>query len=163
VRDALSEATCKWDASCVPLPISFNPWESDVASIRDLLDGIGISSDGGASLDTPLKVIHEVSRCRLVVTGSYHAAVFALSQGIPAIGLAASDVYRDKFAGLADQFGTGCEVLFMDTRGFAGNLLAAMHRLWTSAEAMRPSLFVAAERQIEAAVAAYRTLKQIAT
>ena len=62
-------------------------------------------------LDTPAKAIAEVSRCRVVVTGSYHAAVFALAQGIPVVAIAATRYYLDKFAGLAELFGGGCTIV----------------------------------------------------
>jgi polysaccharide pyruvyl transferase WcaK-like protein len=52
-----------------------------------------------------------VSRCRVVVTGSYHAGVFALAQGIPVVATAASRYYHDKFSGLADLFGGGGDIV----------------------------------------------------
>lgn len=161
IHEGLRWAIRKWNAGFVPLPISFNQWESDVDSIKNLLEGIGIPSDGGGNLATPLEVIQQAGQCRLVITGSYHAAVFALSQGIPAIGLAASEVYREKFTGLADQFGDGCEVLCMDKGDLTTKLIGTMERFWTSAVALRPALLAAAERQIEIGRAAYHRIEQI--
>jgi hypothetical protein len=41
--------------------------------------------------------------CCLVVTGSYHAAMFAPSQGVSVVALAGSPHYRLKFRGSAGQ------------------------------------------------------------
>ena len=63
---------------------------------------------------TPEAVIRQIQRCRLVITGSYHAAVFALAMGIPTIGLAKSTDYIDKFMGLSALFGEGCETVVLN-------------------------------------------------
>ncbi|MFI6772593.1 polysaccharide pyruvyl transferase family protein [Nocardia sp. NPDC050412] len=44
---------------------------------------------------TPVDVFRQVGRCRVLVTNAYHLAVFALSQGIPAVGITASEYYDD--------------------------------------------------------------------
>ncbi|MFO0749364.1 MAG: polysaccharide pyruvyl transferase family protein [Myxococcota bacterium] len=54
------------------------------------------------------EVLAAVARCRAVVTGSYHGAVFALGQGIPVVGLSGSAYYRDKLVGLARAFPARC-------------------------------------------------------
>ena len=71
----------------------------DVETLRELLAGLG-DSDGGASLETPQLVIDRVGECKVVVTGSYHGAVFALAQGIPVVALVKSPYYVNKMAGL---------------------------------------------------------------
>jgi colanic acid/amylovoran biosynthesis protein len=93
-----------------------------------------------------------------VVTGSYHAGVFALAQGIPVVAFAASDYYRDKFLGLADQFGAGCRVLGTHEPEFASQLDRTIEEIWKQAPALRPVLLNAAEAQIKAARAAYQQL-----
>jgi colanic acid/amylovoran biosynthesis protein len=100
--------------------------------------------------------MRQLQRCRIVVTGAYHAAVFALAQGIPAVCLARSPFFVDKFLGLADQFGAGCEVLLLDDADLPKRLASAMERAWASAEQIRPVLLEAAARQIEISRAAYR-------
>ena len=113
-------------------------------------------SNGGSDLNTPLKVIEQVGKCRIVVTGAYHAAVFALAQGIPVVGFAKSTYVREKFLGLADQFGTGCETVDLDAPDFAVQLETAMTNAWLSATTVRAQLLKAAERQIESSYAAYQ-------
>ena len=71
--------------------------------------------------------ITTIARCRLVVTGSYHAALFALSMGVPAIGIATSRYYEDKFLGLADQFGPRLLRRLHVRSGLAGAELGDTH------------------------------------
>jgi polysaccharide pyruvyl transferase WcaK-like protein len=46
-----------------------------------------------------------VADCRIVVTSSYHAAVFALARGIPAVGISSTPYYDGKFGGLRALYG----------------------------------------------------------
>lgn len=158
VQDALRRERVLFSASLLPLPISFHSSESDVASIRELLAGLDIDSDGGADLDTPAALVAQASRCRVVVTASYHAAVFALAQGIPAVCLAKSAYYIDKFRGLADQFGNGCQVLLFDDPQLEMQLQDAIENAWHDALALRPALLNAARRQAEVGKNACRSL-----
>ncbi|WP_284450643.1 polysaccharide pyruvyl transferase family protein [Methylophaga thalassica] len=84
----------------VPIAISIHEGDSDIHSLEGLLD-TKIKHTYPDSLNSVIDIIGE---CKLVITGSYHAGVFALSQGIPVIGIAASDYYRQKFEGLRNQF-----------------------------------------------------------
>ena len=82
------------------------------------------------------------------MTGAYHGAVFALSQGIPVVALTASEDYTTKFQGLRDQFGTGCEVVRLDDANLCLKLEAALRCAWETAEEVRRPLLEAARRQI---------------
>ncbi len=79
---ALTAAAADHGAWMTPIPIAHHGGRMDVDTLRELLAGLG-DTDGGASLETPQLVIERVGECRVVVTGSYHGAVFALAQGIP--------------------------------------------------------------------------------
>ena len=73
--------------------------------------------------------------------------------------LAHSDYYVDKFFGLAELFGPGCQVVAPGNdlgAPFATMLGAALDTAWSNAEEVRPALLGAAERQIELGRAAYR-------
>jgi colanic acid/amylovoran biosynthesis protein len=107
-------------------------------------------------------VIEQVKRCRVVVTGSYHPAVFALSQGIPVVGLARSEYYLQKFLGLADQFGAGIEIVSSDVEQLPGKLTTAIGSAWRSAETVFPALLDAAWRQIQSGQRYYQRLYQLA-
>jgi colanic acid/amylovoran biosynthesis protein len=160
VRSVLHMAAQKYCTSLIPAPIAFNKGESDCDAIRELLAGYNGLSDAGETLDSPLKIIQQVGRCRIVVTGSYHAGVFALSQGIPVVGLAKSEYYIDKFLGLADQFGLGCEIVLLEGDDFERSLLSAIDFAWKSADNLRPTLVDAARRQVEAGHAGYQRIYQ---
>lgn len=155
LRPVLQDFARRHHAPMVPLPIAFHRLASDHETIRQLVTGFNDFSDGGASLDTPLDVIRQAGQCRIVVTGAYHAAVFALAQGIPVVCLAMSPYYAAKFLGLEDQFGTGCETVFLDDPDATGRLHAAMERAWKSVETVRQPLLQAALRQLESSRNAY--------
>jgi len=161
VGTTLRAAARKYNARLIPVPISRYADQSDPEAIRELLHGYDDFSDGGESLDSPIKVISQISDCRLVVTGSYHAAVFALAQGIPVVGLVKSAYYNDKFLGLADQFGIGCEVISLDDPLLSEKLTAGIDAAWEAAEHVRPHLLEAARQQIEFGRAAYQRVHDL--
>ncbi len=139
-----------FDAALAPLVISEYEGE-DRQCTRSLLAGAArvrapIGRGGSATA-----VIRQVSGCRVVVTSAYHLAVFALAQGIPAIGLTASQYYDDKFHGLADIFGAGMRVVRLDAPDLAQVLDGAIGELWESAPQLRESLQHRAQQQITAA------------
>lgn len=143
-------------APLVPIPIFLGPDDSDEEAIR-----VAFGADGGSRPEAkadPRALIETVGSCRVVVTASYHAAVFALAQGIPALGLARSDYYADKFLGLADMFGPGCEVVVLGQADWKQRLESTVHRLWVRAEDLRENLLASAAVQIESARNAYARL-----
>lgn len=156
VRAALERAAHDRGARLTPVPIAHHGGRMDVETLRELLRG---EDDGGASLDTPRKVIARVGECRVVVTGSYHGAIFALAQGIPAVALAKSPYYVNKMAGVAGQFGAGCEIVSMDSDGWPEALEAAIGRAWDDAARLRAPLLAAAADQIVRSRAAYQRLR----
>ncbi len=161
VGSTLQEVASLCNAELLPVPISGFSKDrelSDSMAIQKLLAGYDNTSDGGQLLDTPMKVIQQVGCCRVVVTGSYHAGVFALSQGIPVVGLAKSEYYADKFLGLADQFGTGCKVVLLNDLDLGANLLSTIRDTWQAAEQLRPRLLDAAAKQMEMGRSAYRQI-----
>jgi colanic acid/amylovoran biosynthesis protein len=131
----------------------------DVATLKELLDGIG-DSDGGAALQTPRDVIKRVGTCRLVVTGSYHGAVFALAQGIPVVALVRSCYYLNKMAGVAHEFGIGCHIVALDEDDVSARLCDAIDRAWAEADAVREPLLRSAQNQINRSRSAYARLRE---
>jgi polysaccharide pyruvyl transferase WcaK-like protein len=161
LRPVLQEFARRHNAPMIPVPIAFHPWANDQLTIQQLLTGLDDQSDGGSTLDTPLKIIKQVGRCRVVVTGAYHAAVFALAQGIPVVCLAKSPYYVAKFLGLQDQFGRGCEIIFLNEAEVFEKLAEAIDRTWQSAELMRRPLQEAALRQIQLSWGAYEQVRDL--
>ncbi|WP_369642483.1 phytanoyl-CoA dioxygenase family protein [Acidovorax sp. A79] len=158
LREGLGLAISRLDAPIVGVPISlFGP--SDPDAIASLLRGM---ADYVPSLaTTPHDVIREVGACRVVVTGSYHAAVFALSQGVSVVALAASPHYRSKMQGLQAQFGAACRIVFLDREDTAIRLATAIQDAWDEAESERPQLLQAARRQVIAGRAVYEQLGKL--
>lgn len=161
LRPVLQQFARARGAPLLPVPIAFHAFASDHVAIQRILAGFDDQSDGGLALDTPLKVIEQVGRCRVVVTGAYHAAVFALSQGVPVVCLAQSADYIAKFLGLQDLFGPGCETLLLDDPMFTPKLEAALENAWRSAEEVRLPLQRAAARQVEASRQAYERVEDL--
>ena len=150
LRDTLAAAAAARSASLIGIPIAHHNGGMDLETLRGLLD-----DQPSAALDTPRAVIERVGECRVVVTGSYHGAVFALAQGIPAVALVKTRYYEAKMAGVAEQFGLGCELVRLDDPDLPRALDAAIDRAWTSADAVRERLLRAAAEQVERGRAAY--------
>jgi colanic acid/amylovoran biosynthesis protein len=132
------------------LPIWRPGSKGDRSAIRVLLSGYQLEADSGEALDSPEKLIGQVRRCSIVITGSYHAAVFALALGVPVIAFSNSDYYDSKFNGLAKQFGKGLILLRIRDSGFNSEVTAAARQLWEAAPALKPGLIRCALQQVEA-------------
>lgn len=161
LRPILQSVVEKYRAVLIPIVISQVPGEADDETIRKLTRWSASESQSEQQHYGLGNVIDQIQQCRIVVTGSYHAAVFALSLGIPAVGLAASGYYQDKFLGLIDQFGPGCRMLLLHDHDLATNFTRVIDEAWQSAEALRADLLQAAERQIRLSKEAYRKLFEI--
>ena len=162
IRPVLQEFARRHSVSLIPLPIAMHPYSRDDLTIRQLLIGFDQQSDGGQTLDSPLKVIKQAALCRVVVTGAYHAAVFALAQGIPVVGLAKSAYFSNKFLGLEDQFGEGCQTILLNEPALPQRLYSAIERAWNNADKLREPLRAAALRQIELSRRSYERVKDLA-
>jgi polysaccharide pyruvyl transferase WcaK-like protein len=133
----------------MPLPISMK--EDDLGKA---CEAVGMSIPPVDIYSTPEDVIKRVRECRVVVTASYHAAVFALANGIPAVCIALSEYYHQKFGGLADQFGVGCRLVSKPAE-----LPAAIESAWEMAPGIQDSLLYAAQRQVQLSRQAFEFMK----
>jgi polysaccharide pyruvyl transferase WcaK-like protein len=161
VRGVIHRVARRHEALLVPIPISYVERESDVTTVVKLMEGYPPALSApmpGYSLSA---ILAHCRLCRVAVTGSYHCGVFALAQGIPAVGLARSQYYRNKFEGLSAQFDGGMEIVDLDDPGFEERFQEAMDKAWKSAPEMRTTLLRAAERQIDSGRAAYAKIKEI--
>jgi colanic acid/amylovoran biosynthesis protein len=162
MRPVLQDFARRHNVSLIPLPIAMQVYTRDDLAIKQLLIGFDEESDGGRTLDSPLKVIKQAALCRVVVTGAYHSAVFALAQGIPVVGLAKSAYFAGKLLGLEDQFGEGCQTILLNEQGWPERLNSAIERAWRNADELRGTLQAAALRQIELTRSSYERLKHLA-
>jgi polysaccharide pyruvyl transferase WcaK-like protein len=120
------------------IPISHGAIESDVASTASVLDGAPIDDLRIESPGTPVELRDVVGSCAVMVTAAYHAAVFALAQGVPVVGVAATPYYRAKLGGLRALFGPAiCQVLTLTDATDYEELSAAIARATTVPEHIR--------------------------
>lgn len=145
-------------APVLPVPISWYPQEDDLGSFRRLFPGVPVDPAAAAAGPDPDATARLAGRCRVVVTGSYHAGVFALAQGVPVVGLAKSAYYVDKFEGLAGQFPDGVRVARLDDPAGPAAVAKAAEDLWAAAPGLRAGLLASAAAQVEAGRAFYRRL-----
>lgn len=157
VRNVLRLMARKYSAPLISVPIDQN---RDVKVNQCMIEGYELM-DEETHFPTVKELVKHISKCRIVVTGSYHAAVFALSQGIPSVCLARSDYYEVKFLGLADQFGVGCDVLLIDQEQFQETLMTKIDAIWKMSPEVRKPLLEAAQRQVLLAQDAYQRLLEI--
>jgi len=161
VGSVLREFARQHQVNLLPIPIATHDYADDRKTIRQLLTGFDDESDGGSTINTPQKLIEQTARCRIVVTGAYHAAVFALAQGIPAVCLSNSPYYLAKFEGLEDLFDVGCTTIALDDPQLTIKLTAAMEEAWNSVDRVRLPLLRAAATQIEKGRSAYRHIRSL--
>ncbi|MGH9424172.1 MAG: polysaccharide pyruvyl transferase family protein [Thermoanaerobaculia bacterium] len=154
IGNVVREAGERRNTAIVPIPISRYSGEDDLETVRRMMRDASFGEQ--ADVGTTPELLPLVSQCRVVVAGSYHAAVLALSMGIPAVAIARSDYYIDKFRGLAGQFGPACRVELTSHPDFLARLRSAIDGAWESAGETREHLLRAAAQQIERSESAYR-------
>jgi len=156
VQTALRNVAQRSGAAFVPVPISRVPGEADLDSIRLLIGDADVPAmETNDEIEAAMRTVHG---CRVVVTGSYHSAVFALANGVPAVGLAGSPYYADKFKGLSDLFGDGCQTLMIDEPDLAGRLERTMTQQMARADELRPMILKEVAREVACGRAAFSRL-----
>jgi polysaccharide pyruvyl transferase WcaK-like protein len=162
IRAVVQEAGYKYQVPLLGAPISiFGP--SDVESIQKIIAGYRGFADSGEKLDGPELVIRQIGKCRILITGSYHSAVFALAQGIPVVGIARSLHYQAKLKGLAAQFSCGCSIVDPEDLNFGNTLRDAIDEAWDNAIAFKEPLLETARSQIAEGWKASQQLFNIVT
>jgi polysaccharide pyruvyl transferase WcaK-like protein len=156
----VQDAARGFGASLVPLIISEFKSE-DRRSTLPLVSGYPQVVPPLGRYVGPRDVAARVSRCRVLVTGAYHLAVFALAQGIPVVGLTASRYYDDKLLGLAEMFGCGLTVVRLDEPDLEAHLSAAIRATWAKAERLREPLRSSADEQVHASRHAFEQVFEL--
>ncbi len=144
---------CDW----MPLPVDLCAETGDEVQVLRCMPANAVNRAYDKP-DTPQDLWNLVQHCRLVITGSYHAAVFALSAGIPVIGLAANAYYQAKFAGLKEFFGDGVRIVASDREDLERELMTAVEWVWECAEPTRSGIANEAQKIADAVEAAYANL-----
>jgi polysaccharide pyruvyl transferase WcaK-like protein len=154
VGRAVRSAAAGHSAALVPLIIAeFR--NQDRRSTLPLVHGYANVIAPPARYVHPAEIARRVSRCRVLVTGAYHLAVFALSQGIPVVALTSTAYYDDKFLGLGAMFGQGLTLVRLDDPGLEQTLAAAIEQAWRTAPDVREPLRARARQQVDASRAGF--------
>jgi polysaccharide pyruvyl transferase WcaK-like protein len=161
LRALFQQALRTYGAIAVPVPISSVPGEADLETFRSLLDGYDGPSIQPPDVRSPTAIVEHLQHCRILVCGSYHAAVFACSSGVPTVCVAKSAYYLAKFRGLAELFGDGCEFVSLKDPQFEFRLRDAIHKCWTSAEQLRPRLLQRAVQQMALGSVAFQKIHDL--
>jgi len=161
LREVVQEAARKRQAVLVGVPISGAHHESDSSRIAEIVEGYADRRIERRRLEPASAAITRTHDCRLMVTGTYHGAIFALGQGIPVVAIARSQEYMQKLVGLHDEYGSACEVISVDKSDARQRLSRAIHQAWEDAEALRPGILRVVEEHIEAQRCAYSRLHRL--
>lgn len=154
------EGVSRWEAPIVALPVSRYEADSDLRTINE---HIQIKTANGPDsdvydIDSPPLLAAAARRCRAVITGSYHAAVFALASGTPTVCFANSPYYKTKFDGLANLFPGSCRIV-SSAPSVSGELALAVDWAWQQGEAERDSTHAAALKQVTQSRLTYERFK----
>ncbi|MBT3294323.1 MAG: polysaccharide pyruvyl transferase family protein [Verrucomicrobia bacterium] len=155
LADSLARVLGEHGAQAVPIPITFQSEFSDRTTLQRLL-ACSVPGMGDMTVD---RIIDDVGSCGVVVSGTYHAAVFALAQGIPVVGIYANDYYRTKLHGLFDMYGWSEEnLLHVQQADFSGLLATRVRDLLIHKDRFTTPLRDAARHQIHASRDSYSRL-----
>jgi polysaccharide pyruvyl transferase WcaK-like protein len=154
IRRAVQAAAKRAAAPLVPLAISGFEHE-DARATLPLTEGYPEVVPMINRRSSAEDLARRVSSCRVVVTGAYHAAVFALAQGVSVVGLSPSAYYDQKFLGLSSMFPGGITTVSVHRNDLDSALERALCESWERAGDVRLKLLKAAEEQRQASRGAY--------
>ena len=123
-------------------PVASCEWGDDDRRINGLVASQAGKSDRDlARSDGPEQFAQAFRACRVVVTTLYHAAVFALAHGSPAVCIYVTPYQRSKYLGLASLYGPGGLTLVDASAGCdRDTLVDAIVNAWESAAELHTSL-----------------------
>ncbi len=138
----------RWNTKLIAAPVLLREPNGDLTSMQGLLDGLDVDYESARQVISPLDLIDLIGHCRIMISTSYHSAVFALAQGIPVVGLVYTQYYKNKLYGLKEQFGPGCTILSVDEADFGARFADVVEQAWFASTRTRDSLTAAAQNQI---------------
>jgi colanic acid/amylovoran biosynthesis protein len=160
IRKVLLRAATRLGVPLVAAPIDLN--DADLDHVVTCVSGYDNVVLPWRSIETPLEIVRRIGRCRVMVSGTFHAAVFALSQGIPAVLLSNSEEYFAKARGLAEEFSPGsCQLIQLNAPNVEDRLTNAIDQAWATSEQLRPLILQSALRQIALGHAAYGHIQHV--
>jgi len=156
IKVPIQETAKRIRAKLMPLPIS--SWKDDLSriSIRQLLSSFENIVNEEFELQSPEEFLKRVSRCKIVISGSYQLSMIALSQGIPTICLTNSDFYDHKFNGLAEHFRAGCCIISLKNDNFDKLIRDSIFESWHRSSELYHKLLCSAQVQINSNIVFYK-------
>ena len=125
-------------AGLLGLPVSLAPGAEDADALRRSLDAAGPATGLVVpDVRTAADLCAAAGRCRVVVTGSYHAAVFALARGVPTVALSGSAYYDAKLGDLRALFPDLAWLVPVGRDDTAALLTAAVAAAWDVGDDVR--------------------------
>jgi polysaccharide pyruvyl transferase WcaK-like protein len=156
IGGVVAKAAAAFDVPILGLPVSRRGADADLMAIRGMFQRCDLATDVILEdLATPEDLAGAAARCRAIVTGSYHAAVFGLAQGVPTVCVTKSSYYDGKFNGLSALFPGICSVISLDSADFDERLRAAIRQAWRLPTSLRASARDTAVELRDAGRAAY--------
>lgn len=160
IGSALQASAAAMRAPLVPMAVSDYKSE-DRRTTLPLVEGYADVIPILGRYSSARELAARVGKCRVVVTGAYHVAVFALAQGIPVVAMSASRYYDDKFVGLDGMFGGGVHPVALQAEDLERRLSQAIRTAWEEAPMISQQLLASAERQIKASRMAYERVYRL--
>lgn len=138
----------------IALPVSRYASQNDLKSTRAAFCSARIPIESH-DLRHPGELASQAARCHAVVTTSYHAGVFALAQGIPAVCLSGSSYYDAKFEGLRQFFPDACTIVSLQGSDLEHRLRIALDATAGIGSAKRLATWEQAAALVDRADSAY--------
>jgi polysaccharide pyruvyl transferase WcaK-like protein len=161
VGDVVLDAAAPLHAPILGLPVSRYASSADADALHAMVrDHHRRSEINIKDVTSPEDLVSATADCRAIVTGSYHAAVFGLAQGIPAVCMTKSTYYDAKFDGLRALFPHACFVVPLDAPDWTAQLRAAIPQAWHLPYPVRAEAKNAAVRLRNAGSDAYAQLRR---
>ena len=163
-RDAVTSVARDLEMDLLALPVSQYAQEADLPAVARALGDLDGQAGPRLTADpvtTPAELVRAAGRCQTVITGSYHAAVFALGQGVPVVGLSASGYYNQKFQGLQHLYPGLVEMVRLEGPDLRAELVAAIRRSVSSPADQRARGVAQSKRLVELADASFAAFAEV--
>jgi polysaccharide pyruvyl transferase WcaK-like protein len=149
IKEILIDLKERVNLELIALPVYIKNPGSDISSLRKFFGEGDLRISDPMKIKEPEELIKLIGKCKIVISGSYHSAVFALSQGIPVVAIASTNYYLHKFVGLANQFHTGCEVVDLKSPTFAYEFNSSIQEVLCITEDQKKEMKSQANEQVK--------------
>lgn len=157
IRSIVIKAAKKFNAELISAPTDVN--DSDKKYIEEIMQDYPRTFSSWRKFELSSEIINRIGRCRLMISGTFHGAVFALAQGIPVVALAKSEEYLNKFTGLANEYvEKGCQVINLNNENLDKEFSEAIDLAWKSSDLLHNKLLIDSKRQINLGYSAYQRI-----